>query len=169
MSLLDKTIRSYIIQYHIEIKKRGYATVYRIQPSQHQDKVYRHYFCDLQYRMCDWDVCQRLSCLDCKKLSTCTLFRARYERKKEKIQDTRYTEAYELAIQKETQQMTDEMIEAKALQIRSKFTDEFKHISVNDMLVYLADEYDIRMGKTKAYQLKRSLEIHFPELFTPKV
>jgi len=64
-ALLDKTLRSYLIQFQIEMRDRGNAIAYRIYPSQHTEKIYRYTFCKLEYEMFDNHLCKRDSCLDC--------------------------------------------------------------------------------------------------------
>ena len=98
MSLLDKTIRNYLIQFQIHVVGRGHAYVYRLKPSQATDKVYRKFMCELFYHQFDSQLCKKDSCLGCKKMGDlenpspddCQIFRAQYERKKREIQFTRY-------------------------------------------------------------------------------
>ena len=46
-SLLDKTIRDYLIQYQVNEVARGRAIVYKLAPSQFKDKIYHEFFCEL--------------------------------------------------------------------------------------------------------------------------
>ena len=92
--LLDKTIRDHLVQFQVNVTDRGKATVYRLRPSQFKEKTYHESFCELHYGMMDMDQCQknhgakpRKSCLSCKQIETCQVFRAQYERKKRDIQD----------------------------------------------------------------------------------
>jgi hypothetical protein len=95
-SLLDKTVRSYLLQFQIYVHDRGKATVYRLNPSQFDDKTYQYFFCNLEYPLFDRHLCNRETCLDCSKVEEeCQIFRARYERKKASIQDDRYAQQYE--------------------------------------------------------------------------
>ncbi|MEM3549938.1 MAG: hypothetical protein QXV01_02475 [Candidatus Bathyarchaeia archaeon] len=159
-SLLDKTLREHLIQYQVVVYDRGKATVYRVKPSQFIDRVYYAYFCKLEYSLLDMHLCNRESCLDCSQLATCNIFRARYERKKASIQDTRYEQARDQAAQVETRKLTVSQLENLALSIKDKFIENGK-LSVQKLRVAMMDTYGISLSNPKAYQLKASLEIHY--------
>jgi len=165
-ALLDKTIRSYLIQFQVEMKDRGKATVYRIYPSQHTEKIYRYTFCHLEYDIFNNDRCSRDSCLDCKKIISCPLFRAQYERKKASIQDQRYESAYETASRKETSQLTDTQIEKMLYGIKKKFTNEDGKIDATLLRIVAKEELGVVLGHNRAYRLKKSLEYHYQNEFS---
>ena len=52
-ALLEKDIRTYLLQYHVVMHDRGKGTVYRLYPSQFKDKVYSYEFCKLRYGLFD--------------------------------------------------------------------------------------------------------------------
>jgi len=162
-SLLDKTIRSHLIQFQVLVHSRGKATVYRIRSSQFIDKVYHSYFCDLEYNMLDSDLCSRDSCLDCKKLFECNLFRARYERKKATIQEGRYSQALAQARKIEAKQLSMEEIETISVKVKDLFIEDGK-INVQHLRIALSDEYGINLSHSKAYELKALLEKHHSEI-----
>ena len=169
-SLLDKTIRSHLIQYKVVLTDRGKATVYRIKPSQFKDEVYHNYLCGLKYGLLDHQLCNRESCLDCSKLTkknsakyACNIFRARYERKKASIQDKRYEQARDIAYEIETRQLTDRHIENLSLVIKDKWLIEGK-VDVQALRVALEDTYGIRLSNNKSYKIKRMIEMHHANL-----
>lgn len=163
-SLLDKTVRSHLIQFQVIMSDRGKGEVYRVQPSHFKDQVYYHHFCKLRYSLFDKGKCSKDSCLDCNKVVSCTVFRARYERKKAAIQETRYEQARDLAERTETKQLTMEQLENLALMIKDKFLEDDERINVQYMRVALQDEYGVRVSNNKAYRLKAQIEMHHPEL-----
>lgn len=170
-SLLDKTIRSHLIQFQVLVKDRGRASVYRIRASQFEEKVYHKWFCDLEYGLFDRDLCNHDSCLDCSKLTqrnpdgsyVCNIFRATYERKKAAIQDARYIQARDLSDKVEARQMTMGQIERLSMTIKEMFIKKGK-IDVNKMRIALVDEYGIRLSNSKGYELRAMLLAHYPEL-----
>jgi len=159
LSLLDKTIRQHLIQFQIVMHDRGFATVYRVKPSQFTEKVYYQYFCDLRYRLMDMNLCNRDSCLDCKQLLECNIFRARYERKKASVQDKRYEQAKAQAQHTESKKLTMKQLENLSLTVKSRFIQEDK-LNVQRMRIALQDEYGIYLSQPKAYALKEALEVH---------
>jgi len=158
-SLLDKTIRSHLIQFQVLVHGRGKATVYRIRSSQFIDKVYHSYFCDLEYNMLDLDLCSRDSCLDCKKLFECNIFRARYERKKATIQESRYSQALAQAQKIETKELTLEQLEKLCVTIPELYVKNGK-INVQLLRIALQDTYQLTIPHTKAYDLRARLLAH---------
>jgi len=162
-SLLDKTIRSHLIQFQVLVHGRGKATVYRIRSSQFIDKVYHSYFCDLDYTMLDSDKCVRISCLDCKQLLTCNLFRARYERKKALVQDSRYAQALAHAERIESKELTTKQIEELCLTIPEQFVVKGK-IKVQKLILALEEVYGFAISDVKAYKLRARLLVHHPEI-----
>jgi hypothetical protein len=97
-------------------------------------------------------------------LFSCQMFRAQYERKKASIQNRRYKRAEEEASRLETKEISQKELEDTALTHRDLFTVEGK-IDINRLMVVMADKAHVKFGKNKAYWLKASLEMHFPELF----
>ena len=164
-SLLDKTIRSYLIQYQIEMRKRGYAVVYRIYPSQHTEKIYRYELCRLRYQMFDQEYCQRDSCLDCNELLECKLFRARYERRKASVQTKRYESAREKAQRKEASALTNDQIERILYPYREKFTKEDDRIDATLMRIVAREDFGIVMGNNRGYEIAKAMKYHHPEDF----
>jgi len=165
-ALLDKTIRSYLIQFQAEMKDRGKATVYRIFPSQHTEKIYRYTFCQLEYTMFDNDKCKRDSCLDCSKVNTCPLFRAQYERKKASIQETRYEQAYDLASKKESKDFTNRQVTNMLYGLKQKYTDEDNHIDVVLLRVVASEELGITIGHSRSYSIRKLLKYLHPNEFS---
>lgn len=172
-ALLDKTIRSFLIQFQIEMRDRGRAVVYRIQPAQHSDKIYRSTFCHIEYRMLDWDFCQRDSCLGCGELTPadpkqpdkcCQLFRARYERKKAALQEQRYAQAAESAGHAESKELTNDQIILEILPFKQEFAPEGK-IDTDLLRIVAKDKCRIMVGHSRAYSLKKLLQYRFPDQF----
>jgi len=168
-ALLDKTIRSYLIQFQVHVTDRGKALVYRIIPSQHTDKIYRYAVCRLRYYMFDWKLCPKDSCLDCKKLThptnPCQIFRARYERKKASIQDQRYEQAMDQAEQRESSLLTDDQLEKLLRSHRARFTNEDGHIDVDLLRIVCQRILHVKIGHNKAYRVAKMLKFDYPNEF----
>ena len=165
MSLLDKTIRSYLIQYQVHVTDRGRATVYRLSPSQSTDKVYRTTMCELIYHMIDSNLCNKDSCLGCKKMDDCQIFRAQYERKKREVQFTRYEQAKDQAIRKESQAVTDKQVEDMIMQNVDNLKTNKGRLHVSKMRLYLRNEFDVYLSIWKAYNIKGLIEAAHPKMF----
>lgn len=159
-SLLDKTIRSYLVQFQIVMTDRGVGTVYRVLPSQFKDKVYLRFFCRLKYHMFDSHLCKVSSCLDCKKLHekdandvyVCRIFRARYERKKESIQYVRYVTAKEKA-------ETREMRELSFGQVYDILKEKVEDLRGPDGMVSIGKIMkESHLGRSKSYAMKGLLD-----------
>ena len=165
-SLLDKTVRSYLIQFQVVLRKRGRAIVYRIEPSQASEKIYRKEMCRLQYDVLDKDLCNRESCLGCNKLIECTIFRARYERKKATIQDKRYESAKDKAARFETIQLTDQMIEKILYPVNKKFVNEEGKIDVALMRIVAEEDFTIKLNNQRSYKIAKALKYHHQNEFT---
>jgi hypothetical protein len=171
-SLLDKTIRSFLIQFQIEVRDRGKAVVYRISPSQHSDKVYRSTFCHLDYRMLDWDLCQRDSCLDCDKLNPknpadqCQIYRARYERKKASIQEVRYAQAAQTAEETEARELTNDQIAEMLIEYKDQLINQETGRVDADMIRIIAKEkLGCVIGHSRSYTLVKLLKYKWPQTF----
>lgn len=104
-----------------------------------------------------------IPCLDCKKLLTCPLFRARYERKKAAIQDERYEQAIAMAERTEVKQFTMLQIEKLSLPLKEHFIKNGK-LDVQALRVALTDEYGLRLSNNKGYELKAMLLKHYPNI-----
>jgi len=167
MSLLDKTIRNYLIQYQIHVIGRGHAWVYRVQPHRSTDKVYYKFLCELFYHQFDSHLCKKDSCLGCKQLDDCQIFRARYERKKRSIQFTRYDQAKDQALMKESQDLTESQLEEMLEPyLRELISEKTGRISISKLRLHLRmQDPSVIVSNWKAYQIKGSLEAQNPELF----
>ena len=164
-SLIDKTIRNFLIQYAVYEFARGKAVVYRLKPSQREDKTYYNTIARLDYPLLDSESCDKDSCLDCRDLETCQLLRGRYERKKARIQHQRYREGREEALAKETRTMTLDDIVAKAYSLRDHFKKEDGRIDVSKLRHILRTEAGIKIPLNKSYDVKTSLEAEHPTEF----
>lgn len=164
-NLLDKTIREHLITFKVIVHDRGKADVYRVRSSQFSDKLYHKWFCKLDYGLFDKDKCPRDSCLDCDKLMSCNLFRARYERKKATIQDQRYSQAYELADKTEARALSMEQLEKLCLTLKGSWIKKGK-MNVQLLRLSLQDEYGIRISNAKAYDLRAMLMKHHQEILS---
>jgi hypothetical protein len=165
LALLDKTIRAYLISHVVHITGRGHGMTYRVMPSQRSDKVYWYGRGEIIYRMFDNDLCNKDSCLGCKKLEACQIFRAQYERKKKSIQLERYEQGKEKAEHIESQELTEQQIESILMpQIEKLKSEKNLKLDVNKMRVFLREE-GIRISAWKTYQMKGLIEAAHPELF----
>lgn len=165
MSLLDKTIRAYLIQFQVHVLGRGHAFVYRLSPSQITDKIYREFMCELFYHLFDSNLCSRDSCLGCKKLDECQIFRAQYERKKRDTQMVRYEQAKDQAEQKESSELTEAQLEEILIpQIQQLINEKTGKLDVSKLRVFLREQ-GIPIKYWKAYQIKGNIEGQHPELF----
>ena len=158
MSLLDKTIRNYLIQFQIHVVGRGHGIVYRLSPSQSTDKVYREFMCELFYHQFDYHLCKKDSCLGCKGLlDGCPIFRAQYER---------YEQAKDQAIMKESSELTEKQIEEMLVpHLDELLSERTGRISTAKMRLFLRREQRVRISTWKAYQIKGNLEAQFPDKF----
>jgi hypothetical protein len=174
-ALLEKDIRSYLLQYQVVMKDRGDAITYRLFPSQFTQKTYQYEICKLKYGLFDNNLCDRDSCLGCNKLfnrdlsKRCNIFRAQYERKKANIQDKRYVDDMEEAKNMSAANMTIDEIEQIAMQHFDKFYLEDKNkIDVDLMVSILWRENEIDIKHSYKYRLAKQIEYDYPELFNPK-
>lgn len=170
-SLLDKTIRAYLLQFHIVLQDRGKGIVYRMSPSPFEDKVYKYFFCNLDYAMFDNDQCAAPTCLGCKWLEhdkyQCQTFRAGYERKKAVTQEQRYDQNMEEAERKETSELTLDQIEFKLAPYLDQFMAENKEGKLEANLVKLKTilkrKLGISIGHNKSYDLKGLIDFDIVE------
>jgi hypothetical protein len=163
-ALLDKTIRAYLIQYRIHVVGRGHALVYRIKASQHVEKIYHYQICELVYKQFDSEDCDLPSCLGCKKMDSCHLFRAQYEKKKMSIQLDRYEQAKDQASRKESQDLTEQQLLGLILPHAAELKNTRSQIDMHKLKEYLRDKEGITISTWKAYNIKKALEIQHPEL-----
>jgi len=167
-SLIDKTIRDYLVQFQVECIDRGKARVFRLSPSLKQDKTYYNHICNLQYGLMDNDLCDRDSCLDCKKLETCTIFRAQYERKKKDIQLVKYQQKKVEAKVRESRELTYDQILEVAYTLRDYYAPEGKIDAKKLRLILREKPHNIFIGYNKAYDIKTLLEYRYPRDFEGK-
>lgn len=168
-SLLDKTIRSYLIQFQVHVNDRGRATVYRISPSQSSDKVYRWTVCELYYRLFDNDICTTDSCIGCPELQRterpCPLFRAQYERKKSSVQLVRYAQAKEDASKKESAKMTDEQLCDKLWPLHDSFRNERGRIDFQIARIVAHEQLGLELTGSKMQVIVKLMRYKYPEEF----
>jgi len=171
-NLLEKDIRTYLIQFHVSCYDRGKARVYRVYQSPFKDKSYNYELTRLEYKLFDNNLCNKPTCLTCKKLNPknkadrCPIFRARYERKKMFTQGERYDQALEDAEQSEYSKLTLDEIEAKAIVYSEKFIDVDKmKVNRNRLDLVLRRTLKMRIGHTKLYKLASLIEFDHPNLF----
>lgn len=166
-SLLDKTIRNYLLQFQVVVRDRGKADVYRLFPSQFQDQNYQYFFCKLRYPIFDRHLCNKESCLGCHYMlnedDPCNIFRAQYERKKAWHQDQRYDQQYQEAQTKEISgKSLDQIMELLMPQIDKCLNSKGK-IDISKMKAVLRRELKAPIGHNKAYDLRALIEYDFPE------
>ena len=165
-SLLDKTIRDYLIQYQVNVFARGKAIVYKLAPSQFKDKTYHEFFCELHYRMFDLDECKKTngqeardSCLGCDTVMTCQVFRAQYERKKAEIQDSRYEVAKEQAERVESKLLGILELETLANKCKDKWLVDGR-VHIQKLRIALQETEGVSISLNRAYHLKALLQSH---------
>lgn len=165
-SLIDKTIRNYLVQYQVECVDRGFARVFSLSPSQKEDKTYFNFICNLRYGLMDKDLCNKPSCLFCKSLSTCNIFRAEYERKKAEAVYERVEQSREEAIIKESQELTDMQVVEKVYPFREQFTKDGK-INVSKLkIVAKMKPVNVHLAHNRAYDIRALLEYRYPDDFS---
>lgn len=169
-ALLDKTVRTYLLQFQVIVRDRGLGVAYRLEASQYEEKDYRHFICKLHYPLLDpcpqiYHSKNRMDCLGCRYLKKCPTFRAQYERKKKSIQQERYQQAERDAHQLESKDLTDSQIEAMLYGIHKEFMSENGKIDVDMMRIVAHDKLNLLIGHNKAYTMKKRLCYHHPELF----
>ena len=172
-ALLEKDIRTYLLQYHVVMKDRGKSVVYKMYPSQFKDKVYNYELCKVHYDLFDNNLCSKDSCLTCPKLDPsdkdkrCMIFRAKYERIKSATQEDRYQTALEESEQKEYSKLSLDEIQAKLLNDFDKYYIQDKDdIDIDLMAIALKRIHHIRLGHNKLYRLKKQIKFDHPELFS---
>jgi ABC-type dipeptide/oligopeptide/nickel transport system ATPase component len=157
LSLLDKTLRDYLVQFQVCVLRRGKAMVYRLNASQSQDKTYRYHLCNLEYPILDSNKCNIDTCLDCNKLHSCNFLRAQYERKKEAIQRMRYAQDAEKAKEKESKELTlDQLIDM----IKPYESQYLEDGTVNQRMlrILFKEKLGIKVSNNRAYLMKGTIE-----------
>lgn len=168
MNLLDATIRTYLIQFMIEMKDRGLARVFRLRSKQHESGYYHPFLCDLKYSLFDNDQCKKPSCLDCHKVDTCSIFRAQYERKKRDTQDKRYQESLEKFTEKESRELSDKDLESLLLTVPELIVNEKGDPESTLIRIRLEEKWNIKIGRNRSYKIAKELKILYPNQFTPE-
>jgi len=164
ISLLDKSVRSQLVQFHVVMHDRGRGSVYEISPSQFQDKTYWNYICELDYPMLNVAECPKTTCLGCKTLGNCPLLRAQYERKKAATQETRYAKAIEEESMRESRSMTIDEVKEEAMgYINEFFNVEKNMLDAELMRIVLRARCGIIIGKNKANHLKKLIVYEYPQ------
>ncbi len=168
IELIDKTVRDYLLQYHVILQERGRGMVYRLSPSHVESKMYRLFVCEVEYGLLDNELCSKRSCLSCRDLEDCQVFRAQYERKKRAMQMERYTADLDEVQRKESQQITLQQLIEKAYPIRTQFTGSSRRIDVNALRIALREQYEIQIGHNKSYELRAALLRRYPNDFASR-
>lgn len=164
MSLLDKTVRQYLIQYMIHMIDRGFGMVYEINPSQWKDDAYHYHIGNIKFGMFKKKSCTKDTCLSCSDLNTCDEIYAQYERKKAAVQDTRYGRDLEETLRKDSQRMTDDELEEKLYPLSSEYTEGGK--IDHDLLRIVAKErLGLTIGYNRTYRIKKLMKYHHPDEF----
>jgi hypothetical protein len=162
-NLLDKTIRTHLVQFIVHTLDRGHAMVYRIYPSQWEDIFYRYHWCDLRYALFDNDKCAKDSCIGCRSLDSCTIFRAQYERKKATIQDARYEETAKETEEKYQGELGEEEIERRVVPylqyfIKSKTKGRI-YLDPDALRIIARKKVGLNINLRTAWRVKKAIEI----------
>lgn len=167
-NLLDKVLRSYLIQFQVIMRDRGEGDVYRLSPSQMEDKLYRTKICSIEYGLFEpEDNCPDEFCLSCKKLGECVAFRAQYELKKASWMKDRDEAQLEEAEAKENK-ITNEEISINLYENKEKITNpRTKRIDHKLIIPYCKEHLNLIIGIHKAETLRDGLYYSHPELRNP--
>ncbi len=157
LALLDKTIKAYLVSHVAHAVGRGHAVVYKVIPSQRTGKVYWYMKGELYYHMFDSKLCSRSSCLGCKKLDDCQVFRAQYERKKRSIQLERYEQGKEESLKRESEDFTEKQLEDILEPVMDSLLTAKGLLNVSAMRMHLREQHGISISSWKAYNIKRNL------------
>lgn len=161
MTLLDKTVRDHLIQYVLLVLKRGHGFVYRLHPSQWEEKVFHPYLCSMK-----WPIlgkCQRASCLGCRQVKKCPEFRAKYERKKATIQEARYEQAEMDARHIETRNMTDEQLAKIIWPYKDRILTDQGKINAKAIRIIFLTELKMKVGHNRSYTIKELLKLMYKD------
>jgi tRNA-dihydrouridine synthase len=136
-----------------------------VRPSQRTKKVYWYQIGELYYRLFDNERCDRDSCLGCKKLDKCMIFRAPYERKKRGIQLERYEQGKEQAMAKERQELTKEQIMELLLpHVKDLLSERTGNLSVAKMKAWLRVEEGIKLSPWRTRIIRDQMQIQYKEI-----
>lgn len=164
-NLLDKTIRAYLLQYLVLMLDRGVGRVYRLRPKTHEEGYYRFHLCDFRYLMFDRQLCSRESCLGCKKLKGCKVFRAQYEKKKQKIQDTRYDSSLTEFSKKESMDLSDAALDRMLLSVKQDIVNAKGIPDSESIQIQLQEQFTVKVGRNRAYRLRKRLMTLYKDLW----
>lgn len=157
-SLLDKVVRSHLLQFMVVLKDRGEGAVYKLEPSPFQDFTYTKSMCTIYIEMLDINKCQKKWCYSCKsfKDNSCQLLRAQYEHKREKIQNERYTQDLDKAQKEEASKLPFETWLLKA----HEHIDEFWYKAPNGQLKISTEKICLVLGcsQTMAQRIRGALK-----------
>ncbi|MBA7715221.1 hypothetical protein ES703_124262 [subsurface metagenome] len=169
ISLLDKSVRSQLVQFHVVMNDRGKASVYQISPSQFTDKTYWNYLADLEYPLLDSDKCPKETCLGCRTMDTCPFLRGQYEKKKASIQELRYSQTVVEEAKLESRNLTIEELQALAMKHFDDFYDKTeKSMDVMKMRIILRREEKVHVSRVRAYEVRKLLQMDHPDWFDKK-
>lgn len=163
MNLLDKVLRSYLIQFHVHVTGRGEGIVYSLEASQFEEKLYRTRLCRIRYGLFDGE-CGHKSCIICKKAEECDTFRAIYERKKATWQSERDETQLETA---QNQDAKEELTDGKIVAALYANLDKlYVNGKINNAAIraLIKREFKATIGDRKAYLLKGQLFYEHPEV-----
>jgi len=164
LTLLDKTVRDHLIQFVVFTVRRGYGFVYRLHPSQWEEKIYHPKLYTFKWPLIG--KCKKDSCLGCKKLKRCDELRARYERKKAKIQNKRYEQAEVEAAYMETRDMTDKQLATMIYALKDKLLNDKGELSAKKLRIVFLHNLDIKIGHNRSYTIKELLKLMHTNEFT---
>lgn len=163
VNLLDRSVRNYLLQYQVHVLDRGFARVFRINPSQRSDKIYQYYLCDLKYGILNDVGCKKDTCLGCRRLKGCKSWRASYERKKASVQEGRYSQTMDESQLRDTKELSISELEEMAYKIKDLFMDDNK-IDTIKLIVAMDDEHNVKLSQYKAMQIRKRIEMHNPDI-----
>jgi DNA polymerase III delta prime subunit len=168
-SLLDKTIRRYLIQYMVWMTDRGEGKVYRFSPDRFKDNVWFNPMCELNIEMLDSGACKRPWCYNCVRYTqnACKLLRAQYERKRAEIQDSRYKDDLGKVQKREAKTLTIKDKEKIAYELITKH--DIKHTNRGSpdsthLTMLFDEEKGLQISENTARELVKRCLIRHPEL-----
>lgn len=169
ISLLDKTVRSFLIQYQVVLRDRGEGRVYALSADQFgQDKTYYNRICDWSFKLYI-ENCSEESCLGCKTIEDCTEWRAIYERKKASIQEQRYTDVLREAIADEERQTKNTTSTKKMVETLYEYRADLGYtlrgfIELTSIRIIIERELGFELGDRKITELRKRLTLKYPSL-----
>lgn len=168
LSLLDKTVRSFLLQYLIVLTDRGEGRVYSLSPAQFgEDKTYYNRICDWNFKLYS-ENCIKDSCLSCIEIKECTEWRAIYERKKASIQEERYTDVLREAIAmedkvKKANVTTEDVLEKMEENFSELVLTQKKRIDQTSIKILLEKHLHIHVTDRKAEEYSKRFMQKFPD------